>query len=122
MSTAIRRIVSHRLSAVLDTPKDFDGSPRLLLDLLTDSAESAELTPVAKTAAAFDPDGASAVVLLAESHIAVHYWPEHGKITVDIHVCDYSGYNFAKARRLAQIVEKEVAIKNSSWRIDTITG
>jgi S-adenosylmethionine decarboxylase len=122
MKTASDRIVSHRLSAVLNTPEGFDGSPTFLLDVLTSSVESAQLTPVAQTSAIFEPDGASAVVLLAESHIAVHYWPEYRKMTVDIHVCDYSGHNLSKARRLAQIVEKVVATETSSWQIDSIAG
>lgn len=122
MNTAIGQLVSHRLSAVLDTPRGFDGSPAFLIELLTSSSACAELTPVAEASACFEPAGASAVVLLAESHIAVHYWPEYAKMTVDIHVCDYSDYNLSKAKKLAQLVAKEVAGRECKWKIDSITG
>ena len=31
--------------------------------------------------------GASGVVLLAESHLSFHTWPEHGLVTLDIYTC-----------------------------------
>lgn len=35
----------------------------------------------------FEPQGASAVVLVAESHLSIHTWPEHGYAAVDILTC-----------------------------------
>lgn len=35
----------------------------------------------------FEPQGVSAVAILAESHTAVHTWPEYGSATVDIFSC-----------------------------------
>ena len=35
----------------------------------------------------FEPQGVTGVVLLAESHLSVHTWPEEGLITVDIFTC-----------------------------------
>ncbi|MBN2375441.1 MAG: adenosylmethionine decarboxylase [Sedimentisphaerales bacterium] len=35
----------------------------------------------------FDPQGVTAVALLAESHISIHTWPEHGYAAVDIFTC-----------------------------------
>ena len=34
------------------------------------------------------PGGVTGVVLLAESHLAVHTWPELGAVTLDIYVCN----------------------------------
>ena len=44
--------------------------------------------------------GATGVVLLAESHLAVHTWPELNAVTLDVYVCNYGGDNSAKARAL----------------------
>ena len=33
------------------------------------------------------PGGVTGVVLLAESHISIHTWPEHGFAAVDIFMC-----------------------------------
>jgi S-adenosylmethionine decarboxylase len=35
----------------------------------------------------FSPQGASGVVILAESHLAVHTWPELGFAAVDVFTC-----------------------------------
>ena len=44
--------------------------------------------------------GVTGVVLLAESHVAVHTWPELGAATIDVYVCNFGRDNSAKARDL----------------------
>ena len=44
--------------------------------------------------------GVTATVLLAESHICVHTWPEQKAVTADVYVCNFSGDHSAKARGL----------------------
>jgi spermidine synthase/S-adenosylmethionine decarboxylase len=46
------------------------------------------------------PAGVTGAVVLAESHLAVHTWPESGSVTLDVYVCNYSGDNNARARAL----------------------
>jgi spermidine synthase len=49
------------------------------------------------------PDPAAGVtgcVVLAESHVAVHTWPEIACVTLDAYVCNYSRDNTARARAL----------------------
>lgn len=46
------------------------------------------------------PGGVTGTVLLAESHLALHTWPESGSVTVDVYVCNYSDDNSAKAHLL----------------------
>ena len=50
------------------------------------------------------PGGVTGVVLLAESHLAVHTWPEFGSVTVDVYVCNVHVDRSAAARTvLAQL-------------------
>ena len=35
----------------------------------------------------FEPHGVTGVLLLAESHLSIHTWPEEGLITVDVFTC-----------------------------------
>jgi S-adenosylmethionine decarboxylase len=35
----------------------------------------------------FSPQGVSGVVVIAESHVTVHTWPEHGYAAVDVFTC-----------------------------------
>ena len=39
-------------------------------------------------------------MLLAESHLCVHTWPELGAVTLDVYVCNFGGDHSAKAERL----------------------
>tara|TARA_Y100001938_G_scaffold121271_1_gene168759 strand:- start:2346 stop:2621 length:276 start_codon:yes stop_codon:yes gene_type:complete len=48
----------------------------------------------------FDPQGVSAVALLAESHISIHTWPEKGIAVCDIFTCGESGAPNAAAEYL----------------------
>ena len=48
----------------------------------------------------YDPQGYTAVWLLAESHLAVHTFPEHGKIYIEISSCNLDMY--AKFLRLIE--------------------
>lgn len=44
--------------------------------------------------------GVTATVLLAESHLCVHTWPEKSVVTLDVYVCNFGGDHSAKARTL----------------------
>ena len=44
------------------------------------------------------PGGVTATVLLAESHLCVHTWPEQRGVTLDVYVCNFGGDHSAKAQ------------------------
>lgn len=44
--------------------------------------------------------GATGAVVLAESHLAIHTWPERAGATLDIYVCNVSADNSRKAEQL----------------------
>jgi S-adenosylmethionine decarboxylase len=46
------------------------------------------------------PGGVTATVLLAESHLCVHTWPEQAGVTVDVYVCNFCADHSAKAHAL----------------------
>lgn len=47
-----------------------------------------------------DGGGVTGVVVLAESHLSVHTWPEKNFVTLDVFVCNMNCDNRAKARQL----------------------
>ncbi len=53
-----------------------------------------------------EPVGITGVVLLAESHCAIHTWPEKKSVTLDVYVCNYGQDNTAKARQLSLLLIK----------------
>ena len=44
--------------------------------------------------------GATGAVVLAESHLAIHTWPERDGATLDIYVCNVTADNSARAENL----------------------
>lgn len=51
------------------------------------AAKIAKATIVGSHFHQFSPFGISGVVVIAESHLAIHTWPEHGYAAVDIFTC-----------------------------------
>lgn len=49
--------------------------------------------------------GVTGVVVLAESHLSIHTWPELGYVTLDVYVCNYSTNNRPKAQKLFQDIQ-----------------
>lgn len=47
-----------------------------------------------------EPGGVTGAVLLAESHLAVHTWPERRGVTLDVYVCNFTDDNSGKAQQL----------------------
>jgi S-adenosylmethionine decarboxylase len=46
------------------------------------------------------PGGVTAALLLAESHVCLHTWPQKKGVTLDVYVCNLEGDHSAKARGL----------------------
>lgn len=66
----------------------------------------------------FEPQGVTGTVLLAESHLAIHTWPESGFVTLDVYVCNYTTDNTLKAERLFKTLE--AALKPARKRFQAI--
>lgn len=56
-------------------------------EAMIQAAKIAKATIVADVFHEFNPHGLSGVVVIAESHIAIHSWPEHQCASVDIFTC-----------------------------------
>ena len=69
------------------------GDPTLLDDeegvkiALTEAAAVAGATLLGMITHKFEPQGVTGVVLLSESHISFHSWPEYGYASIDVFTC-----------------------------------
>lgn len=86
-------------------------APEWLLDaaalgrFCVSAVHAAGLQPVGQLfhqfpASAQGPGGVTATVLLAESHLCVHTWPERSAVTLDVYVCNFGADHSAKAHAL----------------------
>ncbi len=55
-----------------------------------------------------DKAGVTGSVVLAESHLAIHTWPENAGVTLDVYVCNYSRDNSDRARELFNSIIKKL--------------
>jgi S-adenosylmethionine decarboxylase len=91
-----------------DTAHAWLREPAPLRELCVAAVRASGLTPVAELFHTFppaldgSPGGVTGVVLLAESHLAVHTWPESGAVTLDAFVCNHTEDNSARAELLVQ--------------------
>ena len=77
----------HHLIADLHGCAGLDDPDRIEAALRA-GAEAAGATVLEVRLHAFGPgQGVTGVALLAESHISIHSWPEHGYAAIDIFVC-----------------------------------
>lgn len=60
-------------------------------------------------ATAHGPGGVTATVLLAESHLCVHTWPEQCAVTLDVYVCNFGADHSAKAHALLDALVQQFA-------------
>ena len=70
-----------------------DCDPKLLNDIsfirdvMLAAANESGATVLGESFHQFSPQGVSGVILIAESHLSVHTWPEHGYAGADIFTC-----------------------------------
>jgi S-adenosylmethionine decarboxylase proenzyme len=71
----------------------FKCSPEILNDVsaikraMRTAARLAGATIVQEAFHLFNPHGVSGVIVIAESHLAIHTWPEYGYAAVDLFTC-----------------------------------
>ena len=68
---------------------------------LNESVRRAGATIVSSRFHRYNPQGVSGVVVIAESHISIHTWPEYGYAAVDFFTCGdavdpYKAYEYIK--------------------------
>lgn len=64
-------------------------------EVLTAAAELSKATIIQPFFHKFSPYGISGVIVIAESHITIHTWPEYGYAAVDVFTCGDHDYKNA---------------------------
>jgi S-adenosylmethionine decarboxylase len=85
-------------------------SLREVQDALVNAAKIAEATIVEVAFHEFNPFGISGIVVIAESHLSIHTWPEYKYAAVDIFTCG----NILKPERAVRYLIERLQSKNPS--------
>lgn len=78
---------SHCIIELYDCPAHLLNDAAYIQQALRDAAEVASATLMGELAHQFEPQGVTALALLAESHISIHTWPENGYAAADVFTC-----------------------------------
>ncbi len=92
-----------------------------LEQLCVAACRDAGMTVVGQAFHQFLPTGVTGVVLLAESHLAVHTWPEQRFVAADVYVCDHLSANAGKGRALADALREAMRAERVDER-DVLRG
>ncbi len=88
----------------------FDNCERML-DLLRRVIKLLEFDEVAHLSHAFTPHGSTCVIILAQSHIIAHTWPEYRALVIDLFACGHIDFTPA-----AELVK--AAVNARSYRVE----
>ncbi|ANQ47934.1 adenosylmethionine decarboxylase [Flammeovirga yaeyamensis] len=68
------------------------NDPEAMKSIMEEAANYANATIVQSVFHHFSPHGVSGVVVIQESHFAVHTWPEHQFVSVDFYTCGATAF------------------------------
>jgi len=77
----------HILIEFYNCNEEILASPELIEKHMNKAAEIANATIVNSVFHHFNPYGVSGAVIISESHLAIHTWPEYGYAAVDVFTC-----------------------------------
>ena len=86
----MRILGQHILVEFYDCNKDILNDPNLIQKYMQHAAVKSNATIVNSVFHCFSPHGVSGVVVIAESHFAIHTWPEYSYAAVDLFTCGLS--------------------------------
>jgi S-adenosylmethionine decarboxylase len=80
----------HLLVELYDCDKEVLNNPEFLRKVMVDAAIDCGAVVLGDSFHRFSPQGVSGVVIIAESHLSIHTWPEYGYAAVDVFTCGTS--------------------------------
>ena len=100
----------HLLLELKDCDKEMLNDVSFLKGILLAAATEAGAEVLGESFHQFNPQGVSGVVIIAESHLFIHTWPEYGYAAADIFTCG----NTVQPQKAADVLVGKLGSKNHS--------
>lgn len=99
---------THMIIEAAGCSKDVITTPERIEQIFKEAARVANMTIKASHFFRFSPTGVSGAVIIAESHISIHTWPEEGYAAIDVYTCGESD-----PERAVEYILKEIGAKHA---------
>ncbi len=100
----------HFLLDVAGAPFATLDDPILVETLLVDAVKAMGANVLGIHIHRLSPQGVSGVVVISESHLTIHTWPERGEAAVDLFTCG----DVARARKAVDALAKALGAQRST--------
>lgn len=92
------------------------NDPEGIRKAIYEAAKACKSTVIERSHFHFTPYGVTCVVLIAESHLSIHTWPEYGYAAVDLftcgsHVDPNKAFNYLKKKLQPKRMEKKQMVR-----------
>jgi S-adenosylmethionine decarboxylase proenzyme len=86
----MRILGRHLIAELSDCPGELLNDSAILEKAMKEAARISGATVVNSAFHRYNPQGLSGIIIIAESHLSVHTWPEYGYAAIDCFTCGTS--------------------------------
>ena len=83
----MKKVGTHLVVDAWQAPAEILNNPQAIRNAFIEAIAAGEATLIDLCVHQFSPHGVTATATLAESHIAIHTWPEYGYFAADLFFC-----------------------------------
>jgi len=77
----------HIIAELYGVRKELISNEKTVREIVEEVVREAGLNKVGSVYKQFNPHGVTGIVLIAESHISIHTWPEYELVNLDVFTC-----------------------------------
>lgn len=99
----------HFLAEYYNCSSEILNDKSRIADIMTKAVEASKATIIKPFFHKFSPQGISGIIVIAESHLAIHTWPEYSFAAVDLFSC--GDFDFTETLRF---IRNNLAAENYS--------
>ena len=105
------KLGTHLIVDAWQAPPDLLNDPERIRNALLEGITAGKATLIELCVHHFSPHGVTATATLAESHIAIHTWPEYGYFAADLFFCGQGDPEQALAILKTALQAQQVQVK-----------
>jgi S-adenosylmethionine decarboxylase len=106
----LKALGRHLIVECYDCDADILNDAQLVEQYMIEAAREAEATIIKSVFHPFFPHGVSGVVVIAESHLTIHTWPEYGYAAIDVFTCGDQAY----PERACEYIQRTLKARTST--------